>query len=266
MSLPSLRLWLDSHSATPKPRSYLGSANDGSPCAPKAFQFHSYCSFSIYRIHRICNTEGVTGRSNGQKFAIHSAIIYEPMSAEDILKLLLFVLVGAGLLGLGRWSSRLGQQSESDSPPDAATPDIDEIPGNEQVIPRVWPPGADETAASFPLDASLGKFRITKFFFEKVDAIPGPIDRDVFADELHLQLYDPDSGNYWWQSYFVATPQGLAQILRDKSWKYVYAPEMLVLPRYDLEEIRRAVVSRVIADNEFFKDKKDKETSQEELL
>ncbi len=188
------------------------------------------------------------------------------MSAEDILKLLLFVVVGAGLLGLGRWSSRLGQQSESDAPPDAATPDVDEIPGNEQVITRVWPPGADEIAASFPLDASLGKFRITKFFFEKVDAIPGPTDRDVFADELHLQLYDPDSGNYWWQSYFVATPQGLAQILRDKSWKYVYAPEMLVLPRYDLEEIRRSVVSRVIADNEFFKDKKDKETSQEELL
>jgi hypothetical protein len=61
-------------------------------------------------------------------------------------------------------------------------------------------PGADEIAASFHPDPSLGKIRMTKFFFEKVDAIPGPTDPNIFADELHVQLYDPDSGNYWWQS------------------------------------------------------------------
>lgn len=185
------------------------------------------------------------------------------MSAEDTLKILLLVLVGAGLLGVGRWSSRLGQQTESDFPPDAATPDAGEVPGKDEAVSRVWAPGAEEIAASFPLDASLGKIRITKFFFEKVDAIPGPADRDVFADELHVQFYDPDSGNYWWQSYFVATPQGLDQILHHKSWKYVYAPEMLAVPRYDLEEIRRAVVSRVMANHEFFKDKQE---PQEEFL
>ena len=98
-----------------------------------------------------------------------------------------------------------------------------------------------------------------KFFFEKVDAIPGPADPAVFADELHIELYDSDSGHTWWQSYFVATPPGLTAILREKSWRYLHAPQILVLPRYDLEEIRRAVVSRIMADHDFFKDKQDSE-------
>ena len=80
---------------------------------------------------------------------------------------------------------------------------------------------------------------------------------------MHVQLYDPDSGHSWWQSYFVATPRGLEKTLREKSWKYLYAPEILVIPRYDLEEVRRAVVSRIVADQEYFK---DKQKTEEETL
>jgi hypothetical protein len=175
-------------------------------------------------------------------------------SAGDLVKLLLFALVSVGLFGLGRWSSRLGGGSSEDSWAEAPSPHSRPWEDEKQTT-QLWPPGADEIAASFPFEPLLGKIRITKFFFEKVDAIPGPADSVVFADELHLQLYDPDSDHRWWQSYFIATPQGLTQLLRDKSWKYLYAPEMLVVPRYDLEEIRRAVVSRVMTDHEFFKDK-----------
>jgi len=182
-----------------------------------------------------------------------------PTVAGDALRLLLLVAIGGGLLALGRWSSRLGGMSRPDSPPDAPSPDARELQPGREPAPQVWPPGAEEIAASFPFDPLLGKIQMKKFFFEKVDAIPGPEDPDVFADELHVQLYDPDTDHGWWQSYFVATPQGLARILREKSWRYLYGPEMLVLPRYDLEEIRRAVVTRIMADHEFFKDKKEPE-------
>ena len=182
-----------------------------------------------------------------------------PTAADDALRLLLLVAIGGGLLALGRWSSRLGGSSRPDSPPDAPSPDAKELQPDGEPEPQVWPPGAEEIAASFPFDPLLGKIQIKKFFFEKVDAIPGPDDPDTFADELHVQLYDPDTDHGWWQSYFVATPQGLAGILREKSWRYLYGPEMLVLPRYDLEEIRRAVVVRIKADHEFFSDKKEPE-------
>jgi hypothetical protein len=179
--------------------------------------------------------------------------------ADDLLRLLVLVAIGGGLVALGRWSSRLGANPMPDSPPDAPSPDAKELQRDDRRAPRVWPPGAEEIAASFPFDPLLGKIQIKKFFFKKADAIPGPDDVDAFADELYVQLYDPDTDHGWWQSYFVATPEGLSEILRHKSWKYLYAPEMIVVPRYDLEEIRRAVVVRIMADHEFFKDKKEPE-------
>jgi hypothetical protein len=181
----------------------------------------------------------------------------------DGLKFLLLVLVGGRLLALGRWSSRLGPTGSGDAPGNTPTPDTAELLPSEESNPKVWPPSAEEVAASLPFDPALGNLRIRKFYFKKADAIPGPDDPEVFADELNIELYDPDSGHAWWQSYFVATPQGLAKLLREKSWRYLHAPEILVFPRYNLEEIRLAVVSRIRAENEFFK---GKEQADEESL
>lgn len=180
-----------------------------------------------------------------------------PAQANDGLKLLLFVAVGSGLLVLGRWSSRVGRGRRDDAPGDFPTPDSEEL--LPRATPKVWPPSAEEVAASLPYDPELGNIRIRRFFFKKADAIPGPDDPEVFADELNIELYDLESGHAWWQSYFVATPQGLAKILREKSWRYLHAPEILVFPHYNLEEIRRAVVSRIKADHEYFKGKEQEE-------
>ena len=181
----------------------------------------------------------------------------------DGLKFLLLVLVGGALLALGRWSSRLDRTGSGDAPGNTPTPDTADLLPGEESNPKVWPPSAEEVAASLPFDPALGNIRIRKFYFKKADAIPGPDDPEVFADELNIELYDPDSGHAWWQSYSVATPQGLARLLREKSWRYLHAPEIRVFPRYELEEIRRAVVSRIRADNEFFK---GKEQADEESL
>jgi len=182
-------------------------------------------------------------------------------ASEDVLKLLLLIAAGGGLLALGRWGSRLGAARSRDFLADAPSPDAVELsPGGGL---KVWPPSAEEVAASLPFDPALGNFRIRKFYFKKADAIPGPDDPEVFADELNIELYDPNSGHAWWQSYFVATPLGLAKVLREKSWRYLHAPEILVFPRYDLDEIRRAVVTRISAENEFLK---GKEQAGEESL
>jgi hypothetical protein len=177
-------------------------------------------------------------------------------TADDGVKLVLLVAAAIGLLSLGRWSSRLGGDPEGSSSNNVP---VDEQDVADRFQPDPLAPGGDEIAASFPSDPSLGTIRMKKFFFEKIDALSGPPDCNVFADELHIELSDPDSGYTWWQSYFVATPQGLSQILHEKAWKYLHAPEILVLPRYDLEEIRRAAVSRIVADHEFFKTKSESE-------
>jgi hypothetical protein len=183
--------------------------------------------------------------------------------SPDALKLLLLVVAGGGLLALGRWSSRLGRTGIAESPANLPTPDSqDLIPDRSRL--KVWPPSAEEVATSLPFDPSLGRLRIRKWFFDKTDVVPGPDDPEAFAEELHVELYDPDSGHSWWQAYFVATPMGLAKTLRDKHWRYLHAPDVLVFPRYDLEEIRRAVVSRIVAENELLKQKEQRE--EEEFL
>lgn len=182
---------------------------------------------------------------------------------QDAVKLLLLVAIGGGLLALARWSSRLGGTRSSDLPANLPTPDPRDLMRDAVSNPKVWPPSAEEVAASLPFDPLLGKIQIRKLYFDKTDIIPGPEDPEVFAEELHIELYNPDSGHSWWQSYFVATPQGLENVLREKHWRYLHAPGILVFPRYDLEEIRRAVVSRILADHDYFK---NNEQPEEESL
>ena len=184
-------------------------------------------------------------------------------TSQDAFKILLLVAFGGGLLSLGRWSSRLGASQSSDSPANLPTADSTDLLGEGQLIPKVWPASAEEVAASLPFDPSLGRIRIKRFYFDKTDVHPGPEDPEVFAEELHIELYDPDTDHSWWQSYFVATPQGLAKILWEKHWRYLHASQILVFPRYDVEEIRRAVVNRIMADNELFR---GKEPENEEFL
>ena len=185
------------------------------------------------------------------------------LPSENAIKLLLLLIVGGGLIALGRWSSRLAGTQSGESPADAPTPDVRDLVPEGESSPKKWPPSAEQVAASLPYDPSLGKLQIKKFFFDKTDVFPGPSDPEIFADDLHLELYDPDSGHSWWQSFFIATPQGLAAILREKHWRYLHAPDVLVFPRYDLEEVRRAVVSRIRAENEHFK---GVQAEQEETL
>ena len=184
-------------------------------------------------------------------------------AASDTVKLLLFVAAAGGLLALGRWTSRLGSIGRGDSPADIPTPDPREM-ALQATAQKIWPPSAEQVAASLPYDPLLGRIQIRKLFFDKTDVSPGPSDPEVFADDLHIELYDPDSNHRWWQSFFIATPKGLAEILRERHWRYLHAPSVLVLPRYDMEEIRRAVVSRIMAEHDYYKGLK-KEEEEESL-
>jgi len=184
----------------------------------------------------------------------HGVLAFEITIGSDTGKIFLLSLSAIAVYALARWGSSRSGQSENILT--AESQSVSPVSSS-----KVSTSDPDDVLALFPADPNLGRIRITKFFFKKLDAISGPPDPLVFADELNVQLYDPDSGQKWGQSYVVASPRGLSQILRDKSWKYLYAPQMIVLPKYDLEEIRRAVVSRIMEENELFKPSGEKEES-----
>jgi hypothetical protein len=102
--------------------------------------------------------------------------------------------------------------------------------------------------AFLPPDPRLGSIRIRRLYFSKFDLVPGPIDPKRFCDELFVELYDPDADYSWTQSYLAATPEGIADVLEEKSWKYLRTGSVILVRGYDFEDILEAVVDYVIED------------------
>lgn len=176
--------------------------------------------------------------------------------ADNPLNVLAVIAGGLGLFALGKWAFRT-RDNHFSLPGELGS---DFVVGQPQLTAAAN--ALAEQSVATP-DAALGSARITKFYFSKFDLASGPPDPEVFYDELFVELYDTDSGGRWMQSYGVATPRGLTQILEDKSWSYLFANGIIVLPRYDLARIREAVIARLAEDNDQFE---PAEKPQEEEL
>jgi hypothetical protein len=87
--------------------------------------------------------------------------------------------------------------------------------------------------------------QIGNWNFEHFDIATGPPDPDNFADELLMELHDSSAGRSWRQTYFVATPAGLQKMLRSKKWSSMVLPQTLVMARYDLKELRAAILDEL---------------------
>jgi hypothetical protein len=169
----------------------------------------------------------------------------------DPWSFLLVVVCAIALFGLARWARIATEGGDFQMNQDSGLP----FPTQEKSWSTDSPPVIPVDPAFGP-EPQLGPIRITKFYFSKFDLTAGPPDAYSFYDELFVELYDSDSGSRWMQSYGVATPQGLTQILNDKQWNYLYANGIIVVPRYDLSPIREAVVARIAEDNELYKPEK----------
>ncbi len=91
---------------------------------------------------------------------------------------------------------------------------------------------------------------IVRMYFGTFDLLPGPPDRNSFSDELFVDLYNADSGYTWTASYFVASPQGLDELLQRENWDYAYTDRVFFVRSYDPKVIRQAVVEQLISTQE----------------
>ena len=87
-------------------------------------------------------------------------------------------------------------------------------------------------------------------YFSTFDFDPGPPDASSFADELFVKLYDENSGYNWIQSFFVATPHGLDEMLQQEHWDYAYADRVFFVRKYDPKVVRQAVVEQLLSTQE----------------
>jgi len=141
---------------------------------------------------------------------------------DHSLGTVVLVAGGIGLLVLLRRLSR---------PVDAATlaaPTIPTLP-----LPAAEEPGEDQS-----------RLRVRNHYFRSFDSDSGPPDPECFYDELFLELENP-AGDAWTISYFVGTPIGIAQVMREEGWDEMFGTDLLIVRRFDRELILKSLLDRL---------------------
>lgn len=99
----------------------------------------------------------------------------------------------------------------------------------------------------FPAAGEPGqpRLRLRNHYFRSFDSDPGPPDPECFHDEIFLELENPESGNSWTNSYFVGTPSGIAQLMREEGWDEMFGTDLLIVRRFDRELILRSLLEHI---------------------
>ncbi len=134
---------------------------------------------------------------------------------------------GIGLLALLRRLSR---------PVDAAILEAPKVP----TLPF--------SAADEP-DDDQSSLRIRNHYFRSFDSDTGPPEPECFYDELFLELENP-AGDAWTISYFVGTPNGIAQVMREEGWDEMLGTDLLIVRRFDRELILKSLLDRLEEQHE----------------
>lgn len=176
-----------------------------------------------------------------------AGFVVSSFDQSDWLKLL--GIVGA-MVALYVVAKRLGGGDEAISPPSEIP-----IPVESQTTRTMEPPEGgyleveDLSKVDFepevradPEKPQPRNIRIINWNFEHFDVTTGPPDPASFADDLWMELYDGSTGHAWKQIRFVASPAGLEKMLRNQRLSSMTIPQTIVVSRYDLKEIRAAIL------------------------
>jgi hypothetical protein len=153
--------------------------------------------------------------------------LYHAFVMDQTLGTVVLVAGGVGLLALLRRLSR---------PADAAILDAPKIP----TLPL---PAAEEPADD------QSRLRVCNHYFRSFDSDTGPPDPECFYDELFLELDNP-AGDAWTISYFVGTPSGIAQVMREEGWDEMFGIDLLIVRHFDLELILKSLLDRLEEQHE----------------
>ena len=165
------------------------------------------------------------------------------LAGESGAKLLLMLAALISLFVVARWLSARAETSAHDPTfVPAETP-----AARPMILPHDGVP--DPNAPVHP-EMDLGPVILKKLYFEGFDAISGPTDPLSFADDVTVEVYFKHSGSLFENTYTVATPAGVAQLLRDKEWDILYSPQIFVVNRYDLALIRQTIVEHIVDGSE----------------
>ena len=85
---------------------------------------------------------------------------------------------------------------------------------------------------------------VLNYWFAETDLVAGPADPQNFCDEFFIELEHPHDNYRWRDSYVIATPAGISAAMASDGDSARWADGTLIVPRYDLAVIMRAVMER----------------------
>jgi hypothetical protein len=162
---------------------------------------------------------------------------------ESGAKLLLMLAAVISLFMVGRWISARAESSAHD-------PTL--VQGETPAVrPTILPHDAvpDPNAPVHP-EMDFGPVVLKKLYFEGCDALSGPTDPLCFVDDVTVEVYFKHTGSLFENTYTVATPAGIDELLRDKQWDILHSPEIFIVNRYDLKLIRQTILEHIVDGSE----------------
>ena len=163
------------------------------------------------------------------------------------LAFIVLVAIGALIFYIGRRTSEVAPPAhDSGAPPPAPILPYDErfdrTPANEPAAVGKELPFPFESELEQLYDTGTMRAELLNYYFKEIDLVSGPADTYNFLDEFSCEFENRDDGHKWTATYTVATPQGISGLLAKENYRYVLGNDMIIVPRYDLASILRAVV------------------------
>lgn len=161
------------------------------------------------------------------------------------LAFVILVVIGALIFYVGRRTSEGSAPTAEHVPPPEP-----ELPYEDFDEPSAKQPAVVGNELPFPFESELeqlynaGTMRadFLNYYFKETDLVSGPADPYNFVDEFSAEFENRDDGHKGTATYTVATPQGLSSLLARDGYRYVLGDGMIIIPRYDLATVLRAIL------------------------
>jgi hypothetical protein len=127
----------------------------------------------------------------------------------------------------------LPQDEEDDEPP--AVPSV---VGSEISLPQE----IQQLEAEFTHQPSAPG--LVNYYFKTIDLVEGPKDPENFSDEFSAVMRNAETNYQWTATYIVATPKAIEEMIAQEKYRYVFGDGMIIVPKYDLAAILRAIFER----------------------
>jgi hypothetical protein len=161
----------------------------------------------------------------------------------DATKLLVLIAIAAVIMFVARRFSESPSGHEFTPPePHKETPPVVPVTGSEIPFP------IDVRELESEYGSAVKRPRILNYWFRKTDLIAGPEDKNLFCDEFFMEMVSDDDGHRWTAEHLIATPRGLEKMMAENNYSSFFGDGMIVVPRYELAHIVRAVLERYMDD------------------